>query len=171
MVRVKVPGGVLSAEQAKKVADDADRFAAGGIHITVRASIEFHRVQGDALPEVVRLLAAVGLTTRGACGGAVRGSSASTFHGDFPATQVLARKLHHHFTQNPHFEGLPKKFKIGVDAGYAGSRHLIQDLGLVRAGADGGQDRYDVWMAGGSAANRSPLSCSRGAWRRSGSSP
>jgi sulfite reductase beta subunit-like hemoprotein len=62
---------------------------------------------------------------------------------------VLARKLHHHFTGNPHFEGLPKKFKIGVDAGYRESRYLIQDLGLVRAGTDGGQDRYDVWMAGG----------------------
>jgi sulfite reductase beta subunit-like hemoprotein len=62
---------------------------------------------------------------------------------------VLARKLHHHFTQNPHFERLPKKFKIGVDAGYTGSRHLIQDLGLVLTGTVGGQDCYDVWMAGG----------------------
>ena len=150
MVRVKVPGGVLSAEQAHKVADIAERFAGGSVHITVRASIEFHRVQGDALPEVARLLAAVGLTTRGACGGAVRGVVCSTHFGEgFPSTQVLARKLHHHFTQNPHFEGLPKKFKIGVDDGYAGSRHLIQDLGLVRAGTEGGQDRYDVWMAGG----------------------
>jgi sulfite reductase beta subunit-like hemoprotein len=145
-----VPGGVLSAEQAQKVADIADRFAGGGIHITTRASIEFHGVQGDALPDIGRMLAAVGLTTRGACGGAVRGVVCSTpFLEGFAATQVLARKLHRHFTGNPNFEGLPKKFKIGVDAGYEGSRHLIQDIGLVRAGTDGEQDRYDIWMAGG----------------------
>lgn len=150
MVRVKVPAGVLSAEQAQKVADISERFAAGLLHLTVRASIEFHWVQGDALPEVARMLAAVGLTTRGACGGAVRGAVCSTpFLEGFAATQVLARKLHHHFTQNPHFEGLPKKFKIGVDAGYRDSRHLIQDAGLVLSGTDGGQDCYDVWMAGG----------------------
>ncbi len=150
MVRVKVPGGVLSTEQAHKVVEIAERFAGGGLHLTTRSSIEFHWVQADALPEVGRMLAAVGLTTRGACGGAVRGIVCSTpFLEGFPATQVLARKLHHHFTGNPHFEGLPKKFKIGVDAGYRESRHLIQDVGLVLAGADGGQDRYDVWMAGG----------------------
>jgi sulfite reductase beta subunit-like hemoprotein len=150
MVRVKVPGGVLSAEQAHQAAVIAERFAGGGLHLTTRSSIEFHWVQGDALPEVARLLAAVGLTTRGACGGAVRGIGCNTpFLEGFPATQVLARKLHHHFTQNPHFEGLPKKFKIGVDAGYQGSRHLIQDIGLVLAGPGEGPARYDVWVAGG----------------------
>ncbi len=150
MVRVKVPGGVLSAEQAEKVADIAGRFAGGRLHLTVRASIELHGVQGNALPEVARMLASVGLTTRGACGGAVRGVVCSTpFLENSAATQVLARKLHHHFTQNPHFEGLPKKFKIGVDAGYGSSRHLIQDVGLVLAESGEGQDRYDVWTAGG----------------------
>ena len=119
MQRIKVPGGLLSAEQALKVADIAERFARGALHLTSRASIELHWVEGDALPEIARMLASVGLTSRGACGGAVRGIVCSTpFLEGFSAAQVLARKLHHHFTQNPHFEGLPKKFKICVDAGY-----------------------------------------------------
>lgn len=150
MQRVKVPGGVISAEQAVKVAEIAERFAGGGIHLTTRCSIELHWLQGEALPEVGRMLSAVGLASRGACGGAVRGVSCSTpFLAGFPAVQVLARKLHHHFTRNPHFEGLPKKFKIGVDAGYEGSRHLIQDAGLVLAGTDNGECCFDVWIAGG----------------------
>src|SRR5512141_1418294 len=78
MVRVKVPGGALSAEQARQVAVVAERFAGGGLHLTTRSSLEFHWVRGETLPEVVRLLAAVGLTTRGACGGAVRGVVCST---------------------------------------------------------------------------------------------
>lgn len=150
MQRVKVPGGVLSAEQALKVAEIAERFAGGGMHLTTRCSIELHWLREDDLPEIGRMLEAVGLTSRGACGGAVRGVSCSTpFLAGFPAVQVLARKLHHHFTRNPHFEGLPKKFKIGVDAGYEGSRHLIQDAGLVLAGTNEGECCYDVWIAGG----------------------
>jgi sulfite reductase (ferredoxin) len=150
MQRVKVPGGLLSAEQALKVADIAEKFARGSLHLTSRASIELHWVEGEALPAIARMLAAVGLTSRGACGGAVRGIVCSTpFLEGFPAAQVLARKLHRHFTQNPHFEGLPKKFKICVDAGYRDSRHLIQDAGLVLAGTSEGEDCYDVWVAGG----------------------
>ncbi|HTG82258.1 MAG TPA: nitrite/sulfite reductase [Geobacteraceae bacterium] len=150
MQRVKVPGGVLSAEQALKVAEIAERFARGSLHLTSRGSIEFHWVEGRALPEIGRMLASVGLTSRGACGGAVRGIVCSTpFLEGYPSVQVLARKLHHHFTQNPHFEGLPKKFKICVDAGYRESRHLIQDVGLVLAETKDGEECYDVWAAGG----------------------
>jgi sulfite reductase (ferredoxin) len=150
MQRAKVPAGALSVEQAMKVCEIAERFARGSIHLTSRCSIEFHWLREEDLPESTRMLQAVGLTSRGACGGAVRGITSSTsFAARYPVVQVLARKLHQHFTQNPHFEGLPKKFKIGVDAGYAGSRHLIQDIGLVLVTDDGQEARYDVWIAGG----------------------
>jgi sulfite reductase (ferredoxin) len=151
MLRAKVPGGVLSAEQAVKAAELAERFAQGKIHLTSRASLEFHWLREEDLVQAVRMLAAVGLTSRGACGGAVRGVICSTpFSADFPALQVLARRLHDHFTRNHRFEGLPKKFKIGLDGGYsAESRHLIQDIGLVRGENDSEGEYYDVWAAGG----------------------
>ena len=150
MHRVKIPGGVISAEQAVKLGEVADRFAEGRLHLTTRGSIEFHDLDGEDLAEVGRMLATVGLTGRGACGGAVRGVTCATAHlPDAPEAQRLARRLHHHFTHNPRFEGLPKKFKIGVDAGYDGARHLIQDLGLVLVGGADGTPRYDIWCAGG----------------------
>ncbi|MBI1919968.1 MAG: nitrite/sulfite reductase [Geobacter sp.] len=150
MMRVKVPGGVLSAEQALKISEIADRFAGGRVHLTTRNSIEFHWLKEESLAEIGKMLAAVGLTSRGACGGAVRGVVCSTpFSAGFPAAQTLARKIHHHFTQNPHFEGLPKKFKIAVNADYSDPRHLIQDIGLVYAGTAEERDYYDVWAAGG----------------------
>ncbi len=150
MLRIKVPAGVLSAEQARKVCDIADRFARGRLHFSTRGSIELHWLRHANLVEADRLLASVGLTTRGACGGAVRGISCSTtFSEHFGVIQVLARKLHRHFAGNAHFEGLPKKFKVGVDAGYQSSRHLIQDVGLVYLGREDGRDLYDVWIAGG----------------------
>ncbi len=109
-----------------------------------------HRVEAADLPLIGRGLAAVGLTSRGACGGAVRGITCSTsFSPRFGTTQALARRLHRHFAGNPHFEGLPKKFKIAVEDGYQGARHLIQDAGLVLVETRGDENFYDVWVGGG----------------------
>ncbi|AMV73587.1 nitrite/sulfite reductase domain-containing protein [Desulfuromonas sp. DDH964] len=150
MQRIKVPAGALSSEQALKVAELAGRYAGGRLHLTTRGSIELHDVAGADLAEVNRGMAAVGLTGRGACGGAVRGIACSTTAGiHYDRCQALARRLHRHFVGNPWFEGLPKKFKIGVDGDEERGRHLIQDLGLVFAGLKEGTPLWDVWCAGG----------------------
>ncbi|MEJ2199461.1 MAG: hypothetical protein P8X63_00375, partial [Desulfuromonadaceae bacterium] len=145
MLRIKIPAGVLSAEQALKICDLSEQFSNGLLHLTTRGSMELHWLRHPDLPAIFRQLAAVGLTSRGACGGAVRGISCSTtLAPGFNQVQPLVRRLHRHFAGNPHFEGLPKKFKISVEAGYQEARHLIQDVGLVHVG-DG---HYDVWIAG-----------------------
>ena len=150
MLRVKIPGGLLSPVQAEAIAAISERFSNGTLHLTTRGSIEFHWLRVEAIEEVGRQLAAVGLSSRGACGGAVRGISCSTtISPGFNIAQGLARRLHRHFTGNPHFEGLPKKFKISVDAGYDGARHLIQDAGIVHVGTSETGELYDLWVAGG----------------------
>ncbi|PNU18593.1 nitrite reductase [Geothermobacter hydrogeniphilus] len=150
MQRIKVPAGALASEQGLKVAELAERYAGGRLHLTTRCSIELHDLSGKDLAAVNRGLASIGLTGRGACGGAVRGISCSTSSSvNYPACQALARKLQRHFAGNPYFEGLPKKFKIGIDGEKGRGRHLIQDTGLVYAGEKEGQNLWDVWCAGG----------------------
>ncbi|NJC87114.1 MAG: nitrite/sulfite reductase [Desulfuromonas sp.] len=150
MLRVKIPASVLSAPQVEALCLVAESFSNGRLHLPCRGSVELHWLEHDRLPEIFRQLATVGLTTRGACGGAVRGISCSTSAGpDLGTVQRVARRLHRHFTGNPRFEGLPKKFKIGVESGYAGGRHLIQDFGIVHTGAANDSGRFDVWCAGG----------------------
>ncbi|MFO7981938.1 MAG: nitrite/sulfite reductase [Desulfuromonadales bacterium] len=150
MLRIKVPAGVISSPQAEAICDIAEQFTNGRLHLSTRGSIELHWLGYEQLPEVFRRLAAVGLTSRGACGGAVRGIACSTtFSPGFPLSQTIARRLNRHFAGNPHFEGLPKKFKIGIDSGYGDSRHLIQDVGLVHTGFSEGKNLFDVWCAGG----------------------
>lgn len=146
MLRVKIPAGILSAVQAGALATIAETFSNGRLHLTCRGSVELHGLTYPQLAEIFHRLATVGLTTRGACGGAVRGISCSTSAGPGLGTvQRIARRLHRHFTGNPHFEGLPKKFKIGVESEHKGARHLIQDLGIVHTG----NGRFDIWCAGG----------------------
>ncbi|MDA8428565.1 MAG: nitrite/sulfite reductase [Geobacteraceae bacterium] len=150
MQRVKLPAGVISAVQARTVAAVATRFGQGMIHLTSRGSMEIHWLHETDLPQVKRELAMAGLTARGACGGAVRGiTCASQGTQGFPILETLARRLHRHFTGNPRFERLPKKFKIGIEADTSGGRHLIQDVGLVLAGSEDGRSCFDIWIAGG----------------------
>lgn len=150
MQRVKLAAGVISADQVRTVCTAADRFGRGRIHLTTRGSMEVHWIQESDLLAVKRLLASVGLTSRGACGGAVRGVTCGSQGAvGFPLLESLARRLHRHFTGNPRFERLPKKFKIGVEAAAVGRRHLIQDVGLVLARTENGRAWYDVWGAGG----------------------
>jgi len=150
MQRVKLAAGVISSEQARAVATAATRFGKGTVHLTTRGSMEIHWLKEGDLLELKSFFATVGLTSRGACGGAVRGvTCASQGAAGFPAVEAMARRLHRHFTANTRFERLPKKFKIGIEADAVGRRHLIQDVGLVLSASDDNGARYDVYVAGG----------------------
>lgn len=150
MQRVKLTAGIVSTGQARAVAAVAKRFGRGTIHLTTRGSLEIHWIRESDLADVKKALLAAGLTSRGACGGAVRGvTCASQGALGFPAVESMARRIHRHFTANPRFERFPKKFKIGVEADASSRRHLIQDVGLVLAGSTDGVVRYDLFVAGG----------------------
>ena len=150
MQRVKLPAGVISASQARTVAEVSEQFAKAKLHLTTRGSIEIHWLQEKYLPEVKRRLATAGLTSRGACGGAVRGITCGSQGAiGFTQLEAMARRIHRHFTANPRFERLPKKFKVGIEADTKGKRHLIQDFGLVLNRLEDRCALYDVWVAGG----------------------
>lgn len=150
MQRVKLPAGIISSSQARMVGRVAQESGRNTIHLTTRGSMEIHWLAKEALPKVKRLLTSVGLTSRGACGGAVRGVTCATQGAiGFPQIEALARRLHNHFTGNPRFERLPKKFKIGIEASEDSRRHLIQDFGLVLRETEGERAGYDIWVAGG----------------------
>ncbi len=150
MQRIKLAAGVISSAQARAVSDVAEQYGKNSLHLTSRGSIEIHWLCEHDLVSVKRELAKVGLTSRGACGGAVRGITCDSLgSAASSAIESLSHRLHRHFTGNPRFERLPKKFKIGIETDVAGGRHLIQDAGLVLARQEGGHAWYDIWIAGG----------------------
>ena len=77
MIRIKVPGGRLSARQLRAVADVVEQFSRHGIaHVTTRQDIQIHYVPLAETPAAMRRLAHVGLTTREACGNTIRNVTA-----------------------------------------------------------------------------------------------
>ena len=116
MVRVKIPGGILTPEALEalgKVAGEYTPLAKG--HITTRENIQFHHIPLAQCPAVLRMLGDVGLSTREACGNTVRnvvGSPSAGVCADevFDATPYLTAYVRfgvrHPITQN-----FPRKFK------------------------------------------------------------
>jgi sulfite reductase (ferredoxin) len=72
MVRVRIPGGRLTAAQYLALDGLADRYADGSLRITTRQSIQFHGVVKPGLKQAIAEINAALLTTLAACGDVVR---------------------------------------------------------------------------------------------------
>ena len=68
MVRIKIPYGGANPEQLEVLAELAEEYSDSIVHITTRQDFQLHFVHIDNTPALMRRLAAVGITTREACG-------------------------------------------------------------------------------------------------------
>ncbi len=144
MVRIKIPGGILSFDQARVVADVNEKFAGGPkhIHVTTRQDIQLYYIKTDDTPEFVRELYAGGVTTREACGHTLRNMNGCMLAGICPREHVdadkVAEQIAHMWLRHPLVQHMPRKFKVSVsgcetDCGASG----IHDMGLVATARDG----------------------------------
>jgi sulfite reductase (ferredoxin) len=81
MERIKLPYGGVNPEQMIVLAALAEEYSDGICHITTRQDIQLHFVHIDDTPDLFRRLAAVGITTREACGNSVRNVTACPLAG------------------------------------------------------------------------------------------
>ncbi len=118
MMRIGVPNGILRSDQVRVIADIARKHARNLADITVRQNIQLHWLTIESLPEIVDTLAAVGLSSKGACGDVVRNVTgcplAGIEHDELIDASSLALEIAHKLIANPEFRNLPRKFKISV---------------------------------------------------------
>ena len=81
MQRIKIPFGGLSAAQMDTLADVAEEYSDAICHVTTRQDIQLHFVHIEDTPDLMRRLAAVGITSREACGNVVRNVTACPLSG------------------------------------------------------------------------------------------
>jgi sulfite reductase (NADPH) hemoprotein beta-component len=143
MIRVKIPLGALSPAQLLAMADVAERWSTGKGHLTTRQNMQFHFVKLPDTELALRHMAAVGLTTREACGNAVRNVTGCPFmgtsaHEPFDAAPY-AEALTRYLLRGPLSASLPRKFKIAF-SGCCGTDCVvgaINDLGFFAKEQDG----------------------------------
>ena len=159
MVRVRAPGGVLTAAQYLVLDRLADRYYNGTLRITTRQAFQFHGVLRENLKPTIREVNEALLTTMSACGDVVRNVITSpaprrdSVHRALIegartlATALMPRSRAYHeiFLDEERVAGsgeeeeplfgptyLPRKFKIGL--AHPGDNTvdvLANDLGLI----------------------------------------
>ena len=73
MIRVKIPGGILTPDSLTALGEMAERYAPlKKGHVTTRENMQFHHIPLEDTPDALRLLGEVGLSPREACGNTVR---------------------------------------------------------------------------------------------------
>jgi sulfite reductase (NADPH) hemoprotein beta-component len=159
MLRVKIPQGVLDGAQLRALADVAQRHSRGFGHVTTRQNLQLHFMALDDVAPAMRRLAQAGLTTREACGNAVRNVTACPWAGvaadeAFDPTPY-AEALTRHLLRHPLSAVLPRKFKIAFE-GCAEDHVLtaINDLGFrarLRRRAGRSERGFGVTVGGGTA--------------------
>ena len=154
MVRCKIPGGLLTAAQVEQLGRIADEFGGGRGHLTTRQNLQYHFVPLARVPDLMHLLADVGLTNREACYNTVRNVTvcpwAGLLHGEIFDVRPYAQRLAYAFLRKDLTSDLPRKFKIAFD-GCGGDdciQGAINDIGL-RAVIRGGRRGFRMIAAGG----------------------
>ncbi|MFV2063947.1 MAG: nitrite/sulfite reductase [Chloroflexota bacterium] len=128
MLRTRIPGGRLEADQAEVIAGVARDFAVRPqdeegpdrfLEITTRQDIQLHWIRFEALPEIWQRYESVGLETVQACGDTLRNVTSCPVDGLDPAALLEAQPVVGALTELSSFEptltaGLPRKFKVAV---------------------------------------------------------
>jgi sulfite reductase (ferredoxin) len=81
MQRIKIPYGRLTSQQLDVLSDVAEEYSDRILHVTTRQDFQLHFVHIEDTPDMHRRLAAVGITTREACGNTVRNVTACPYAG------------------------------------------------------------------------------------------
>jgi sulfite reductase (ferredoxin) len=158
MQRIKIPFGELTARQLEVIAELAEEYADSIAHVTTRQDIQLHFIHLEDTPDLMRRLAAVGITTHEACGNVVRnvtGCPLSGVCGDesFDVTPY-AKALTSFLLGHPDAQDFGRKFKISFSgcSGHACALANMHDLGFiarVESGPHGPRRGFEAWVGGG----------------------
>ena len=120
MQRIKLPGGILTGAQVDALADIADDYARGVLHVTTRQDVQVHWIELADVITIYERLHAVGITTRGACADSVRNVTGCIHAGVWPDelfdVTPYVYAAHEYFLFHPLNLTLPRKFKIAFSS-------------------------------------------------------
>jgi len=164
MMRIKIPGGVLTPEQTKVIGKLAADFARGPIpnphfgnnflDLTTRQDVQMHWIKMANVPEIWRRLEEVGITTVQACGDSARNvlccPVSGLGHDEVIDAYPVAQAISAYFTGNREYANLPRKFKMSVTGCLEDCAQAeINDVGMLPARLEDGTLGFNLRVGGG----------------------
>ncbi len=158
MIRVVIPGGQMTTAHARAIARLADIYSADKISFTTRQSAQFHKVQLQAIPELLRELDKAGLTTFHGAGDVPRNVAACPWasvcrHRRFDVLPY-AKKTAQLLSDSRDLDNLPRKYKVAFSGCQANCGQPYVNccgaIGIVRRNAQGVEEAgFRVVIGGG----------------------
>src|SRR2546421_4504270 len=158
MQRIKIPFGGVTPDQLDTLAELAEEYADSVLHVTTRQDFQLHYVHIDDTPNLMRRLAAVGITTREACGNSVRNVTACPIAGvcrseTFDVTPY-AKATAKFMLGHPDAQGFGRKFKIAFSGCKQEACGLtnMHDMGCIAVTRnENGKERrgFELYVGGG----------------------
>ena len=138
MMRIKVPGGIVSTAQLREIAAITTQYGRGFTDVTTRQTFQWHWLTVADFPDIIERLDRVGITTLGACGDIPRNIVTAPVAGIHPDELFDPRPaidaVHKMFTvtHRREFSNLPRKYKISISTDPEQSTYPeIHDFALV----------------------------------------
>ncbi len=164
MLRIKVPGGVLTPAQVEVIGKIASDFARGPIpnphfgnnflDLTTRQDVQMHWIKMENVPEIWRRLEEAGITTVQACGDSARNvlccPVSGLGHDEVIDAYPVAQAISAYFTGNREYANLPRKFKMSVTGCLEDCAQAeINDVGMLPARLEDGTLGFNLRVGGG----------------------
>lgn len=154
MHRIAIPYGVLSSRQLEQLALIARKYDRGYGHFTTRTNIQFHWARLEDVPDVLDLLAEVGMHSIQTSGNCIRNTTTDPYAGvaldEIEDPRPWAEVIRQWSTVHPEFSFLPRKFKFAI-TGAAEDRAatLYHDIGVRIVKGKGGETGFAIYVGGG----------------------
>ncbi len=177
MLRLRMPNGVISAEQMRVLAEIVQRYGDDGCaDITTRQNLQLRGVRLEDIPDIFERFKQSDLTSMQSGMDNVRNITGSPVAGiavnELLDTQVMVRKVQDMITNsgegNADFTNLPRKFNIAIEGTREDSIHSeINDIAFIPAfkeGVEGGELGFNVLVGGFFSAQRCDSAIPLNAW-------
>ena len=129
MLRLRVPGAILSAYQLRGIAEIAADWGSSRADITTRSNLQVRELEPKNIVRVLNKVRALGMSSRGSGADNIRNITASPITG-LDSTELydiapLAEGMSNYILNSRDMYGLPRKFNIAFDNG--GSISVVAD--------------------------------------------
>ncbi len=150
MLRLRMPGGRLTKEKLKFIADSIAEYGVDKAHFTTCQTVQFHNLTERAVCDIMEKAFDVGIITRGGGGDFPRNVMVSPLSGvekgEYFDVLPYAEAVSDYLLGFIKMVKMPRKLKVGFSNSPANETHAtFRDLGFA-AREDG---TFDVFSAGG----------------------
>lgn len=138
MMRIRIPGGILTTKQARELAAIGRDYGRNLIDVTTRQAIQYHWLEIEHMPDIFNRLESVGMSAFEACGDCPRTIVGNPLAGIDPNelfdTTPVVDEFEQFFLGNRDFSNLPRKYKMSISTNiYNSTNAEIQCLAFTPA--------------------------------------